>query len=65
MNDINAVLMAQEYIKAHHSEDAFSIESVCNAAGYSRRQLDRLFQKHLKTHVLVCTAYFQLRHMAC
>ena len=49
MNDINAVLMAQEYIKAHHSEDAFSIESVCNAVGYSRRQLDRLFQKHLKT----------------
>ena len=48
MNDINAVLMAQEYIKAHHNEHEFNIEKVCSATGYSRRQLDRLFQKHLK-----------------
>lgn len=48
MNDINAVVMAQDYIKAHHKDDAFCLEMVCNAVGYSRRQLDRLFQKHLQ-----------------
>lgn len=49
MNDINAVLKAQEYISTHHSENGFRIEAVCNAVGYSRRQLDRFFQKHVKT----------------
>ena len=33
MNDINAVHMVQEYIKAHHSENEFNIETVCSAAG--------------------------------
>ena len=49
MNDIKAVVAAQEYIKAHHNDNEFCLEIVCNAIGYSRRQLDRLFQKHLKT----------------
>lgn len=49
MNDIKTVVAAQEYIKAHHNDNAFCIETVCNAIGYSRRQLDRLFQKHMKT----------------
>lgn len=47
MNDVKAVVLAQEYIKAHHTDMEFSIENVCSAVGYSRRQLDRLFQKHM------------------
>lgn len=49
MNDIEVVVEAQEYVKAHHNDDNFCIEMVCNAIGYSRRQLDRLFRKYLKT----------------
>lgn len=49
MNDIKAVVAAQEYIKEHHTDLEFSVENVCSAVGYSRRQLDRLFQKFLKT----------------
>lgn len=48
MNDIEAVVTAQEYIKLHHNDNEFCLETVCNAIGYSRRQLDRLFQKHMK-----------------
>ncbi len=48
MNDIKAVALAQEYIKAHHADMEFSVENVCSAVGYSRRQLDRFFQKHMK-----------------
>ncbi len=48
MNDVNAVVLAQAYIKAHHGDAEFGIESVCRAVGYSRRQLDRLFQKHMR-----------------
>lgn len=44
MNDIKAVVLAQEYIKAHHTDIEFSVENVCSAVGYSRRQVDRLFQ---------------------
>ena len=47
MNDIKAVVLAQEYIKAHHTDMGFSVENVCSAVGYSRRQVDRLFQKHM------------------
>ena len=46
MNDVKAVVLAQEYINAHHTDMEFSVDSVCSAVGYSRRQLDRLFQKH-------------------
>lgn len=48
MDDIKAVVKAQEYIKEHHTDMEFGVESVCSAIGYSRRQLDRLFQKHMK-----------------
>lgn len=48
MNDIKAVVAAQEYIKTHHNDNHFCLEIVCNTIGYSRRQLDRLFQKHMK-----------------
>lgn len=48
MNDVKAVVLAQEYIKAHHTDMGFSVENVCSAVGYSRRQLDRLFQKHME-----------------
>ena len=48
MNDIKAVVMAQEYIKTHHNDNEFCFETVCNVIGYSRRQLDRLFQKHME-----------------
>ena len=47
MNDVKAVVLAQECIKAHHTDMEFSVENVCSAVGYSRRQLDRLFQKHM------------------
>lgn len=46
MNDVKAVVSAQEYIKAHHTDMEFGVDSVCSEVGYSRRQLDRLFQKH-------------------
>lgn len=49
MNDIKAVVAAQEYIKAHYNDNDFCLKIVCKAIGYSRRQLDRLFQKYLKT----------------
>ena len=48
MNDVEVVVAAQEYIKKHHNDNAFSLEMVCNSIGYSRRQFDRLFQKHMK-----------------
>ena len=48
MKDVNAVVLAQAYIKARHTDAKFGIESVCRGVGYSRRQLDRLFQKHLR-----------------
>lgn len=48
MNDIEVVVAAQEYIKAHHNDNDFCLEMVCNSIGYSRRQFDRLFQKHMK-----------------
>ncbi len=48
MNDLEAVVAAQEYIKTHFNENGFGIESICNAVGYSRRQLDRLFRKYMQ-----------------
>lgn len=52
MNDIKVVVWAQEYIKEHHSDMEFCVENVCGAVGFSRRHLDRLFQKHMK--ITVC-----------
>ena len=49
MNDLEIVVATQEYIKTHHNDADFSIETICNAIGYSRRQLDRLFHKFLQT----------------
>jgi len=49
MNDLEIVVATQEYIKTHHNDVDFSIENVCNAVGYSRRQLDRLFRKYMQT----------------
>ncbi len=49
MNDLEIVVVTQEYIKSHHNDTDFSVESVCNAVGYSRRQLDRLFRKFMQT----------------
>lgn len=46
MNDLEAIVIAQRCIKKHNIDDAFSIERVCDEVGYSRRQLDRLFQKY-------------------
>ncbi len=48
MNGLEIVVATQKYIKAHHNDDSFGIENVCNSVGYSRRQLDRLFQKHMQ-----------------
>ena len=47
MEDVKTVVLAQEYIKEHHVEAEFVIDCVCRAVGYSRRQMDRLFQKHV------------------
>ena len=49
MNDLEIVVATQEYIKTHHNNADFSIETICNAIGYSRRQLDRLFHNFLQT----------------
>ena len=49
MNDLEIVVATQEYIKTHYNNADFSIETICNAIGYSRRQLDRLFHKFLQT----------------
>lgn len=54
MEDVNAVVQAQAYIGAHYADADFGIESVCRGAGYSRRQLDRLFQKHLHMTLYAC-----------
>ncbi len=48
MNGLDTVVAAQQYIKVHYKDDSFGIETVCTAVGYSRRQLDRLFQKFLQ-----------------
>ena len=47
MNDLKAVVAAQEYIRTHHDDNEFSVEMVCSEVGYSRRQLDRFFEKHM------------------
>ena len=47
MNDLEAVVLAWEYIKNHYRDDDFTIDSVCKFVGYSRRQFDRLFIKHI------------------
>lgn len=47
MEDVKTVVLAQEYIKMHHTDAEFGIDCVCRAVGYSRRQMDRLFQKHM------------------
>ena len=49
MNDLETVVATQEYIKLHHNDSDFGIETICNSVGYSRRQLDRLFHKFLQT----------------
>lgn len=48
MNGLDTVVTAQEYIKIHCKDENFGIESVCADVGYSRRQLDRLFQRYLQ-----------------
>lgn len=47
MEAIEAVQEMQDYIRAHHKEADFHVNDVCAAAGYSRRQADRLFKKYL------------------
>ncbi|MBR4942306.1 MAG: helix-turn-helix transcriptional regulator [Clostridia bacterium] len=46
-NDVKVVAAAQRYIKEHHCDDDFCADKVCENVGYSRRQLDRFFHKHL------------------
>lgn len=46
MTDLNTVVTAQAYIRTHFNEDTFCTQTICDAVGYSRRQLDRLFVKH-------------------
>lgn len=47
MEAIGAVQKMQDYIRMHHKEENFHVEDACAAAGYSRRQADRLFKKYL------------------
>lgn len=47
MEAMEAVQKMQDYIRAHHKEEGFCADQVCAAAGYSRRQADRLFKKYL------------------
>ena len=48
MNGLEAVVAAQAFIKEHYNDDGFDVKTVTGAVGYSRRQLDRLFKKHLQ-----------------
>lgn len=47
MEAMEAVQKMQDYIRVHCREDNFHVKDVCAAAGYSRRQADRLFKKYL------------------
>lgn len=47
MDNIKVIQEIQNYIKFHFKDDGFCAESVCKAAGYSRRHIDRLFTKYL------------------
>ena len=47
MNEIEAVLRMQAYIKAHFQEEDFSTEKICRAVGYSRRHADRIFKQQM------------------
>lgn len=47
MSDLKVIIAAQKYIKTHNNDYEFSLERVCDEVGYSRRQLDRSFQKHV------------------
>lgn len=47
MKDVEMVQIIQNYIQAHYKDDNFNANSVCSKVGYSRRQVDRLFKKHL------------------
>lgn len=47
MEAMEAVQKMQDYIRAHYKEEGFCADMVCAAAGYSRRQADRLFKKYL------------------
>lgn len=45
MKDVETVQVMQDYIRTHYKDSNFSADDVCRAAGYSRRQADRLFKK--------------------
>lgn len=47
MDNVEIVQQIQNYIREHSQEQDFSVESVCKAVGYSRRQIDRLFKENL------------------
>lgn len=47
MDGIEVVQMMQDYIKKHFQEAEFTIDKVCAAVGYSRRQGDRLFKQYI------------------
>lgn len=46
MREVEVVQMMQDYIRIHYQDDGFNADQVCSAAGYSRRQVDRLFKKY-------------------
>nr|WP_288976122.1 helix-turn-helix transcriptional regulator [uncultured Blautia sp.] len=47
MKDVEVVQIIQNYIQTHYKDDNFNANCVCSKVGYSRRQVDRLFKKHL------------------
>lgn len=47
MDNVEIVQQIQNYIKEHSKDEDFGVESVCNAVGYSRRQVDRFFKENL------------------
>ncbi len=47
MRDIDTIQAMQDYIRIHYKDRGFHADAVCFAAGYSRRQADRLFKKYL------------------
>ncbi len=46
MEQVETVQAMQEFIAGHFSEEGFCAETVCMAAGYSRRHAERLFKEY-------------------
>lgn len=47
MDHLEQVQAMQDYIRLHAEDEDFTIEKVCDSAGYSRRHAERIFQEYV------------------